>query len=167
MSDRRRVVAFAGVVVAVYLFAVLAIQILASDELIEPDEFPESCLEESMDCAMIGPDSHRSGGLTELRFESSLDTVMAETGAWIDSEPRTNVLGEWPEHTHSVFRSLLWRFPDDFVVKGFCDQGDTVLHVYSESRLGISDLGVNKDRVLRFSTHMSSVEMATSECIEG
>ncbi|MEC8874434.1 MAG: DUF1499 domain-containing protein, partial [Candidatus Thermoplasmatota archaeon] len=69
--------------------------------------------------------------------------------------------------THSVFRSLLWRFPDDFVVKGFCDQGDTVLHVYSESRLGISDLGVNKDRVLRFSTHMSSVEMATSECIEG
>ena len=57
------------------------------------------------------------------------------------------------------------RFPDDFVVRGFCDDGDSVLHVYSKSRLGISDLGVNKARIESFSDYMENVEMATSECV--
>tara|TARA_B100000427_G_scaffold116179_2_gene96483 strand:- start:739 stop:1083 length:345 start_codon:yes stop_codon:yes gene_type:complete len=113
---------------------------------------------------MIGPNSYRSDNLTELRINSSLEEVMAEVGIWLDSQPGTDVIGEWPGQTHSVFRTLMFRFPDDFVVRGFCDNGDTVLHIYSKSRLGVSDLGVNKARVLSFNDYMSNIEMATSEC---
>lgn len=166
MTDNRRAAAFTGGIVAIYLIAVGSIQVMAPDKLIEPSDFP-SCPESSLNCTMIGPEPHRGEGLAELRFASSLEVVMAEVGSWIDSEPRTAVIGEWPEQTHAVFRSLLWRFPDDFVVNGHCDQGDAVLHVYSKSRLGVGDLGVNDDRVERFVDHMSNVEMATSDCVEG
>jgi uncharacterized protein (DUF1499 family) len=90
---------------------------------------------------------------------------MGEVGRWISSQPGTEVIGVWPGQTHSVFRTLMFRFPDDFVVRGFCDNGDTVLQIYSKSRLGVSDLGVNKARVLSFNDYMSNIEMATSDCI--
>jgi len=51
------------------------------------------------------------------------------------------------------------------LVRGFCDDGDSVLYVYSQSRLGVSDWGVNKARVESFAEHMANVEMATSECV--
>jgi len=89
---------------------------------------------------------------------------MDEVRRWIDSQPGTEVIGDWQGQTHSVFRTLMFRFPDDFVVMGFCDDGDTVLHIYSKSRLGVSDLGVNKARILSFNDYMSNVEMATSYC---
>ena len=165
MNQGRRRSFFAIGVIAAYLFSVIAIQITASGEAIHPEEFPEMCPEKSLNCSMIGPNSYRSGGLTELRFNSSLETVMAETRDWIDSQPRTEIIGEWPDQTHSVFTTLLFRFRDDFVVNGFCDGEDAVIHVYSKSRLGISDIGVNKDRVGSFASHMSNVEMATSECV--
>ena len=113
---------------------------------------------------MIGPLPHRSDGQTELRFNSSLEHVMSVASEWAESQPRTTSLGDWPDHHQFVFTSLVFRFPDDFLIRGFCDQGDSVIHVYSESRLGVSDMGVNEDRVMRFANYMSRVEMPTSEC---
>jgi uncharacterized protein (DUF1499 family) len=165
MTDRPKAIAAVGMALA-YLLTVFSIYILAPDRLIEPEQFPEKCPEESRNCSMIGPNSYRSEGITELRFNSSLESVMSQASSWVRSEHGTTVLMEWPGQSHAVFRSLLFRFPDDFVIKGFCDQGDAVIHVYSESRLGISDLGVNKERVQRFAEHMSSVEMPTLECSE-
>jgi len=114
---------------------------------------------------MIAPNHHRSGNITEIRINASLDEVMDEVRKWVDSQSGTTTIGDWPEQTHAVFRTLILRFPDDFVVRGFCDSDDSVLHVYSKSRLGISDLGVNKARVESFAEHMINVEMATSECV--
>ena len=152
-----------GLVLA-YFLSILSIQIAAPDEVIGPDKFPLNCPEDSLNCAMIGPNSYRSDNLTELRINSSLEEVMGEVGMWIDSQSGTEVIGEWPGQTHTVFRTLMFRFPDDFVVRGFCDNGETVLNIYSKSRLGVSDLGVNKARVLSFNDYMSNIEMATSEC---
>ncbi|MBI88389.1 MAG: hypothetical protein CMB67_05130 [Euryarchaeota archaeon] len=150
--------------IAVYLLSVVAIQIAAPDQIIDPSDFPEKCPEDSLNCSIVSPYSHRSGGLMELRFNSNLETVMLEVNEWIDSNPRTEIIGEWTNQTHSVFKSLMFRFPDDFVVSGFCDNNQTVIYVYSQSRLGISDIGVNKDRVTSFAMHMKEVEMPTSEC---
>ena len=167
MKNRRKRTLFAIGVFAGYILSVVAIQIASSGEAIHPEEFPEMCPENSLNCSMIGPNSYRSNGMTELRFNSSLETVMSESRDWIDSQPRTGIIDEWPNQTHSVFTSLLFRFQDDFVVQGSCEDGYAVIHVYSKSRLGISDIGVNKDRVLSFASHMSSVEMATSDCVMG
>jgi len=151
-------------IVSVYFLSILSINIAAPDEVIEPENFPTNCPEDSLNCSMIGPNPHRSENLTELRINSSLEEVMDEVRRWIDSQPGTEVIGDWQGQTHSVFRTLMFRFPDDFVVMGFCDDGDAVLHIYSKSRLGVSDLGVNKARVLSFNDYMSNVEMATSYC---
>ena len=151
--------------VSAYLISIISIQVAAPDELIEPDDFPLMCPEDSLNCSMIGLISYRSGNLTELRLNSSLADVMDKVRIWIDAQSGATVIGDWPEQTHTVFRTLMFRFPDDFVVKGFCDDGETVLHVFSKSRLGVSDLGVNKARVQSFAEYMSNVEMATSDCV--
>ena len=155
---------FAIGILSVYLLSIMAIQVAAPNEVIEPENFPIKCPKDSINCSMIGPNSHRSDNLTELRINSSLEEVMGEISKWIESQPGTEIIGDWPGQTHSVFRTLIFRFPDDFVVRGFCEDGATVLHVYSKSRLGISDLGVNKARVSSFKDHISNVEMATSDC---
>ena len=164
MNKKGRLPFFVIGIVSVYFLSILSINIAAPDEVIEPENFPTNCPEDSLNCSMIGPNPHRSENLTELRINSSLEEVMDEVGSWIDSQPGTDVIGEWSGQTHAVFRTLMFRFPDDFVVRGFCDSGQTVLHVYSKSRLGISDLGVNKARVLSFADYMSNVEIPTSEC---
>jgi len=165
VSKPGRLFVLAFGLVSVYFLSIISIQIAAPDELIGPDEFPLECPEDSLNCSMIGPNHHRSDNLTELRINSSLEEVMGEVRRWISSQPGTEVIGVWPGQTHSVFRTLMFRFPDDFVVRGFCDNGDTVLQIYSKSRLGVSDLGVNKARVLSFNDYMSNIEMATSDCI--
>jgi len=165
VTKQSRLPLFVLGIVSVYLISIISIQIAAPDEVIEPDAFPERCSDDSLNCSIIGPNTYRSGNLTELRLNSSLEDVMDEVRTWIDSQSGTSVIGDWSEQTHSVFRTLMFRFPDDFVVRGFCEDGKTVLHVYSKSRLGVSDLGVNKARVQSFAEYMSNVEMATSDCV--
>ena len=165
MKDEKRSSIFALGAFVIYLMSIITIQIAWPDP--EMSNFPQSCPEESINCSMIGPNSHRSGGLNELRFNSSMETTMFETKNWIKNHPRTEVISEADNQTHAVFTTMLMRFNDDFVVSGFCDDGQTVIHVYSSSRLGISDLGLNKERVISFADHMLSIEMATSECTVG
>jgi len=164
VTKKGRLPLFAFGIFSAYLLSILSIHIAAPDDPIEPEKFPTSCPDDSINCSMIAPNHHRSGNITEIRINASLDEVMDEVRKWVDSQSGTTTIGDWPEQTHVVFRTLILRFPDDFVVKGFCDNGHSVLHVYSKSRLGVSDLGVNKARVESFAEHMINVEMATSEC---
>ena len=113
---------------------------------------------------MSAQKQQRIGNNAGIRSNARLNEVMDEGRNWVDAQSGTTTIGDWPEQTHVVFRTLILRFPDDFVVRGFCDDGDSVLHVYSQSRLGISDLGVNKARVESFSEHLINVEIATSAC---
>ena len=162
MKDAKKKPIFALGALVIYLMSIITIQIAWPDP--EISNLPKSCPEESINCSMIGPNSHRSGGLNELRFNSSLETIMSEANNWIENHPRTKVISEADDQTHAVFTTMLLRFNDDFLVSGFCEDGQTVIHVYSSSRQGISDLGVNKERVISFAEHMLSIEMPTSEC---
>ena len=52
------------------------------------------------------------------------------------------------EHfSHRVAITPFWRFPDDVVVHFVPEGDDTRIHLYSSSRLGQGDLGVNPDRL--------------------
>jgi len=58
----------------------------------------------------------------------------------------TGDLGE--RFGHSVAITPFWRFPDDVVVEFTpIDANRTELHLYSSSRLGQNDIGVNPDRL--------------------
>ena len=133
MTKNRRLPLFVFGILSAYLLSILSIHIAAPDNPIEPEKFPTSCPEDSINCSMIAPNHHRSGNITEIRINASLDEVMDEVRKWVDSQSGTTTIGDWSEQTHAVFRTLILRFPDDFVVRGFCDSGDSVLHVYSKS----------------------------------
>lgn len=63
----------------------------------------------------------------------------------VRSMPRTTIVRQTDTYLHAEFRSRLFRFPDD--VEFLIDADAKVIHVRSASRIGHSDLGVNRARV--------------------
>jgi uncharacterized protein (DUF1499 family) len=59
--------------------------------------------------------------------------------------PRTKIVAVGPGYLHAEFTSLVFRFVDD--VEFVVDEPAGVIHVRSASRVGRSDLGVNRRRV--------------------
>ena len=59
--------------------------------------------------------------------------------------PRTKVIEQTNNYWHAIVRSLIFRFPDDLEILQIPNQ--KVIQVRSASRIGVSDLGVNKKRV--------------------
>ncbi len=59
--------------------------------------------------------------------------------------PRTVVIEEEIDYWHGVSRSLVFRFPDDLEILKLSNRN--VIQVRSASRIGVSDLGVNRNRV--------------------
>lgn len=58
---------------------------------------------------------------------------------------RSKIITETDSYIHAEFTSAIWRFVDD--VEFWFDGGTKVIHVRSASRLGHSDLGVNRKRI--------------------
>jgi uncharacterized protein (DUF1499 family) len=58
---------------------------------------------------------------------------------------RTKIVTETSTYLHAEFTSALWRFVDD--VEFSFDENAKRIHMRSASRLGKSDLGVNRKRV--------------------
>jgi uncharacterized protein (DUF1499 family) len=65
---------------------------------------------------------------------------------------------------HAVFRSFVWRFADDLLVQVDCVDGQVLVQVHSESRLGSSDLMVNDERVLKLNDHLDSTTWSGDGC---
>ena len=63
----------------------------------------------------------------------------------VASLPRTRIVSETPEYLHVECRSLLLRFVDDLELHLRAQEG--IIAVRSASRVGYSDLGVNRRRV--------------------
>uniref|UniRef100_UPI004056E08E DUF1499 domain-containing protein n=2 Tax=Candidatus Electrothrix sp. TaxID=2170559 RepID=UPI004056E08E len=63
----------------------------------------------------------------------------------IQSMKRTKIITADERYIHAEFRSGLFRFVDD--VEFYFDDQASIIHVRSASRVGYSDLGVNRKRV--------------------
>lgn len=78
------------------------------------------------------------------------------TKSWqtlMDSQPRvTEIYADSNKHEYTyIQRSFLFRFPDYIYVKFIAlDNNTSSLIIFSRSKYGYSDLGVNKRRVLRW-----------------
>jgi len=62
-----------------------------------------------------------------------------------ESLPRIKVVERTESYWHGVVRSLIFRFPDDLEILKL--QGKGIIQVRSASRLGLGDLGVNRNRI--------------------
>jgi uncharacterized protein (DUF1499 family) len=80
-----------------------------------------------------------------LRFTGTAPDASARLKRIIAAMPRTALVSEAADYLHVEFTSFIFRFVDD--VEFFVDERSGTIHVRSASRLGRSDLGVNRKRI--------------------
>lgn len=85
----------------------------------------------------------------------SREEVMAHIKTAISSMPRTEIISEDDTYLHLVCTSLVFRFKDDLEI--FIDTENKMIHYRSASRVGHSDLGVNRKRVDELKKKLSAL----------
>ncbi len=78
-------------------------------------------------------------------YRGSVTDAKAQLLTIVNAQPRTTVVAERDTYLHVEFRSLLFRFVDD--VEFYIDERANLIHFRSASRLGHSDMGVNRKRM--------------------
>jgi uncharacterized protein (DUF1499 family) len=84
-------------------------------------------------------------GIAPLTYNSAPEEAMANLKTVINSLERTNIVEETDDYLYAEFSSKLMGFVDD--VEFYLDPEANVIQVRSASRLGESDLGVNRQRI--------------------
>lgn len=83
--------------------------------------------------------------IAPLTYNSTSAEAMANLKTIIQNMERTTIVTEAENYLYAEFKSKLLGFVDD--VEFLIDDSAKVIHVRSASRLGQSDLGVNRSRV--------------------
>ncbi|MDZ8259090.1 DUF1499 domain-containing protein [Nostoc sp. ChiQUE01b] len=83
--------------------------------------------------------------IAPLTFASTPEEAITNLKQIIESLPRTKIITDNKDYLYAEFKSALLGFVDD--VEFYLDRNTNVIHVRSASRLGQSDLGVNRQRI--------------------
>jgi uncharacterized protein (DUF1499 family) len=83
--------------------------------------------------------------LAAIPFHGSTGEAIDILKQVVAGMPRNKLVAEEPGYLHFEFRSFLFRFVDD--VEFLVDETNAVIHFRSASRVGYSDLGVNRRRM--------------------
>lgn len=76
---------------------------------------------------------------------SGVDNPMARLRTIVSTLERTTIVTESEDYLYAEFKTALMGFVDD--VEFFLDRASNLIQVRSASRLGQSDLGVNRKRI--------------------
>ncbi len=85
---------------------------------------------------------HRADPLT---YEGDASAAMERLAGVVDSMKRTRIATRSDTYLYVEYTSAFWRFVDD--VEFMVDDSAKVIHFRSASRLGFSDMGVNRQRM--------------------
>ncbi len=80
-----------------------------------------------------------------IAFSGAADAAMKKLRKVLKEQPRTKIVKETDQYLHAESRSRIFRFVDD--LEFLVDADAQVIHVRSASRMGHSDLGVNRARI--------------------
>jgi uncharacterized protein (DUF1499 family) len=89
--------------------------------------------------------SDREHSIEPLRYTGSPGEAMDRLKKIVISMKRSRIITETGSYIHAEYTSALFRFVDD--VEFFLDERAAVIQVRSSSRIGYSDLGVNRKRI--------------------
>ena len=92
----------------------------------------------------------REHRIEPIAFEGPADPIIPRLNAAITSVPRMRIVTEQGDYLHAEATSLIFRFVDD--VEFYVDRESKLIHFRSASRVGHSDLGVNRRRMERIRT---------------
>lgn len=91
-----------------------------------------------------------------LTFNSTAAEAMTQLKKVIESHERTKIISEAQNYLYTEFTTKIMGFVDD--VEFYLDEAAKVIHVRSASRLGQSDLGVNRSRIETIRTKFNEVQ---------
>lgn len=94
-----------------------------------------------------------------LVYRSTAAEALANLKAIIQALPKTTIVSETPNYLYAEFKSALMGFVDD--VEFYVDEAAQVIQVRSASRLGKSDLGVNRKRIEAIRAAFSAMQPQT------
>jgi uncharacterized protein (DUF1499 family) len=99
----------------------------------------------SPNCVVSQGNPDADHAIAPLQYSGDGAAAMAKLVAVIQAMPRTNVVQQTDDYLYAEFTSQLMGYVDD--VEFYLDSAESVIQVRSASRLGQSDLGVNRKRV--------------------
>jgi uncharacterized protein (DUF1499 family) len=99
--------------------------------------------------------SDKMHAIEPLRYEGSAESVLQQLINAIQGMKRARVVTVDGRYVHAEFTSFLFRFVDD--AEFLLDEGAKTIHVRSASRIGSSDLGVNRKRVEAIRSRFDSI----------
>ncbi len=87
----------------------------------------------------------KAHAIAPLTFKSTAGNAIADLKRIVGSMKKASIIQESLTYLHVEFESALFRFVDD--VEFDLDDATKLIHIRSASRIGYSDLGVNRRRV--------------------
>lgn len=81
-----------------------------------------------------------------IPFDGNANQAMVDLVRTVESMKRTRIISQSDTYLYAEFTTALWRFVDD--VEFVLDPEKQLIHFRSASRVGKSDLGVNRNRIL-------------------
>ncbi len=101
--------------------------------------------------AAKGDTEHR---MKPVAYGEDKGAAKAAIMATIEESSRSTILEDSEDYVRSEFTSRLFRFVDD--VEFYIDEKDRLIHFRSASRMGSSDMGVNRERMTELSTNLKA-----------
>lgn len=92
-----------------------------------------------------GPETDGQHYIQPLSYNATPAAALAKLKTAIQNQPRTQIVTESDNYLYAEFTSQLMGYVDD--VEFLVDDNAKVIHLRSASRLGQSDLGVNRQRI--------------------
>lgn len=99
----------------------------------------------SSNCVVSQGDEDAEHAIAPLAYSGDPAPAIAKLTTIIKAMPRTTIIESTASYLYAEFASKLLGFVDD--VEFYLDPAESVIQVRSASRLGQSDLGVNRQRV--------------------
>lgn len=99
----------------------------------------------SPNCVVSQGNPDSSHAIAPIAYEGEASAAMAKLQAVVASQPRTQIIEQTDTYLYVEFASQLMGFVDD--VEFLITPEASVIQVRSASRLGESDLGVNRKRI--------------------
>lgn len=99
----------------------------------------------SPNCVVSQGNPDAEHAIAPIAYSGDGASALARLESIITAMPRTAILEKTEDYLYAEFTSRLMGYVDD--VEFYVDPGVPVIHVRSASRLGESDLGVNRKRI--------------------
>lgn len=83
--------------------------------------------------------------IAPLSYSTTPEAALKAIADIVRNTPRTRIVSQTNDYLYAEYESVLMGFVDD--VEFWLPSGQKIVHVRSASRLGYSDLGVNRKRI--------------------